>query len=63
MVDRLLEQRKALDSYCVQHARHLLFSDDDWKVLEEIHELLMPFTKLNKNLCKETASLAMQLTA
>lgn len=63
MVHRLLEQRRALDAYCVTNRRELLLSEHDWEVLGELEKLLRPFTEFSKLLCADSSPLGVQLTA
>lgn len=61
MVNRMLEQRQALDSYCVQHKRDLLLSAVEWKLLEELHAFLMPLKEFSKMLCRDSSPLSVQV--
>lgn len=63
MVRRLIEQRPALDAYFISHRQDLLLVDGDWKILKDVHDLLLPFTEFSKALCRDSSSLAMQVTA
>lgn len=62
MVHRLLDQRLAIDSYCVNNRRDLLLSVPDWEVLTEIEQLLRPFMEYSKMVCTDSSPLGVQLT-
>lgn len=45
MATRLLELREGIDAYCYQYARTLLLSDEEWKLLSDLHPLLKDFAE------------------
>lgn len=61
MVERLLEQKVALDAYFVNTRRDLLLSEAQWAMLEELQEMLDPAAE-SKMLCRDDAPLPMQIT-
>lgn len=62
MVDRIVEQRAALDAFFVTKRRDLLLSVEEWEILDELHKLLKPFKEYSKFLSAESSSLSVQVT-
>ncbi|KAH7680358.1 zinc finger protein, partial [Aphelenchoides avenae] len=61
MVHRFLEQRQALDAYCVQHKRELLLTATEWALLTELEKFLRPLTEFSKLLCRDSSPLSVQV--
>ncbi|KAH7678440.1 zinc finger protein, partial [Aphelenchoides avenae] len=61
MIDRLLEQKAAINAYCVEHCRRLLLTNMQWSSLIEMRDFLKPLKELNKVLCRDTSSISMQI--
>ncbi|KAH7664860.1 zinc finger protein, partial [Aphelenchoides avenae] len=61
MLNRLLEQRAAIDGYYVNKKPDSMLSVADWALIQELHDLLKPFTMFNKALCRDTSPISMQV--
>ncbi|KAH7711741.1 Zinc finger BED domain-containing protein 4 [Aphelenchoides avenae] len=61
MIDRLVEQKSALNAYCAEHCYRLLLSGQDWAKLEEIRSFLRPFVELNKVVCRDSSPISTQI--
>lgn len=61
MINRLLEQKSAVNAYCVEHSYRLLLSGPDWTKLEEIRDFLLPFVELNKVVCRDSSPISTQI--
>lgn len=63
MAARLIEQKAAVDQYCLQHRRDLLLTEQEWSLLEDMTNLLQAFGEWSAAFCKDSASISMQIAA
>jgi len=58
MVERILEQKKAIVSYASDHDLPALLTKNQWGLLEKLVALLQPFESVTKQISSADASLA-----
>lgn len=61
MIDRLVEQKKAVQLYLTRYnKRDLDLSDSVWTLITEFKAVLKPFDEVTKMLCQDSAPISLQ---
>jgi hypothetical protein len=61
MINRLVEQRQAIQLYLTRHnKRDLDLNDEEWTLIVEFEKLLKPFDEVTKILCQDSAPISLQ---
>lgn len=64
MINRLLEQRRAIQRYLISHEtkkiRNLDLDDSQWNLIADFESLLKPFDEVTKMFCQDVAPISLQ---
>lgn len=63
MIERLLEQRKAIIVYMADHSNIASLKEHQWGVLEKLNNILKPFEEMTKELSRDTACASIVIPA